>query len=100
MRYLFTNGIVEAFGCELNASLIDSWKTRLHQKQVIGQAELFPVWIAKLTWKNYLKDRRAIFFIDNDAARIGLIKAYSPVLPSLEIIMSVISLINHHNSSK
>ena len=28
-----------------------------------------------------------IFFIDNEAARLGLVKSYSPVLPSLELIM-------------
>ena len=63
----------------------------MDQSQVIGQAEPFPVLLSKLTWARRLRDRRVIFFIDSDAARLGLVKAYSPVLPSLNIIMECLS---------
>ena len=65
---------------------IEMWKTKMDQVQVIGQAELFPILIIRLTWTRRLTTRRVIWFIDNDRARLGLIKAYSPVLPSLDII--------------
>ena len=47
--------------------------------------------MAKRTWAEFLKGRRAIYFIDNEAARLGLVKAYSPVLPSLGLIMDCLN---------
>ena len=63
---------------------------RIIRFTVIGQAEIFPTLIARLTWKDRLKNRRVLYFIDNEAARLGLVKSYSPVLPSLDIIMACI----------
>ena len=51
---------VEYFGAVVGTITVNSWKTRLDQDQVIGQAELFPVLVAKLTWAARLKGRRAI----------------------------------------
>lgn len=59
----------------------------MDQKQVIGQAEIFPVLVAKLTWASELARRRVIFFIDNESAKIALIRAYSPILASLKIAL-------------
>ena len=55
--------------------------------QVIGQAELYPLLIAKLTWREKIKGKRVMFFVDNESARLAMVKAYSPVIPSLKIIM-------------
>ena len=76
----------ELFGAVMSQEMVDSWKTKMGQEQVIGQAELFPQLVARLTWTKKFANRRVICFIDNDAARLGLVKAYSPVLPSLDII--------------
>ena len=84
---LVTTDCVECFGFQVSQEQVDSWKTRLHQSQVIGQAELYPVLVAKKTWAAKLRNQRVIHFVDNEAARLGLVKAYSPVLPSLAIIM-------------
>ena len=78
---------VEHFGAVLSQSTVDSFKVRMEQKQVIGQAEILPVLMAKLTWAKVLWGRKVIFFVDNEAARLGLVKSYSPVLPSLQLIM-------------
>jgi len=43
--------VVQCFGMELPAKFIDSWKSRESQTQVIGQAELLPVLVAKWTWR-------------------------------------------------
>ena len=69
---------------------IEGWKTRDGQTQVIGQAEVFPVLVARLTWAKHLVNRRVIYFIDNESARLALIKGYSPVLPTLDILMEVL----------
>ena len=78
---------VECFGFAVCAEQVDSCKTKLNQKQLIRQAELYPVLVAKHIWANELKGKRIIHFMDNEAARLGLVKAYSPVLPSKSIIM-------------
>ena len=96
---LVDGSLTQCFGCAVSATQVEAWKTKLNQTQVIGQAELFPVLLAKLTWAEQLKGRRAIYFIDNDAARLGLVKAYSPVLPSLGLIMDCLNW-DYANSSE
>ena len=81
---------VQCFGCQVHPSTINEWKTKLDQTQVIGQAEIYPVLVARLTWAKYLEGRRVIYFIDNESARLSLVKSYSPVLPSLKIVMQCI----------
>ena len=82
----------EFFSSLVPESVVASWKSRLDQEQVIGQAELYPVILAKKTWKERLHGRSVIFFLDNEAARLGLVKAYSPVLASLKLISESVQL--------
>ena len=88
----------ECFGAKLSERTISEWRTRLGQDQVIGQAELFPLLVSRLTWASRLRNRRVLYFIDNEAARIGMVKAYSPVLPSLNLIMSCLGWDYSNNS--
>ena len=90
---------VEFFGAVLSDHVVQSWTTHKDQKQVIGQAELFPLLISRLTWANRLEGRRVIYFIDNDSARLACIKAYSPVLPSLVIVMDCLAWDSDNSSS-
>eukprot|EP00973_Karenia_brevis_P038727 5344373-Karenia_brevis.AAC.1 len=76
----------QCFGGVLTTETWQSWKSREDQEQVICQCELCPVLLAKTVWECDLADKRAIFFVDNEPARFGLIKAYSPCLASLQII--------------
>ena len=98
MIYDPDDNCVECFGAVIHQSLIDTWKTKIDQTQVIGQAEIFPVLVAKLTWQKRLANRSVLYFIDNEAARLGLVKAYSPVLPSLKIILQCVEF-DYNNSS-
>ncbi len=54
--------------------------------QTIGQAELAPALLAKLTWLPVLAGQQCFSFIDNDAARMSLIKGYSPSPASAGIL--------------
>ena len=87
---LIDGDVQECFGAIVPHRLVDDWKSNFEQTQVIGQAELFPVLVAKLTWASRLRNRRCIFFLDNESARLALVKAYSPVLASLQIVMEVV----------
>ena len=69
--------------------VVREWATKDDQTQVICQAELFPTLVARLTWKDRLVGRRVLYFVDNDSARLALIKSYSPILSSLKIIEEV-----------
>ena len=46
-------------------------------EQVISQAELATAVAVRINFKKVLKGRKAIFFIDNEAARYALIKSVS-----------------------
>ena len=87
---LVDGDVRECFGAVVPQKLIDDWKSSAEQVQVIGQAELFPVLVAKLTWASRLRGRRCIFFLDNESARLALVKAYSPVLASLRIVVDIV----------
>ena len=54
--------------------------------------------MARLTWADKLKGRRVIYFVDNEAARIGLVRAYSPVLPSMNLILACLGWDYANNS--
>ena len=82
------NDKLQCFGAGISQSTLDSWKSRSDQTQVIGQAELFPLLVSRLTWHKILGRRRCIYFVDNESARIAMIRAYSPILCSLKIVMS------------
>lgn len=50
-------------------------------EQVIAQLEIIPVIAARLKWSHLLRasgSRRVFLYLDNDSARYGLIKGYSP----------------------
>ena len=99
---LFTDGAVEDSlqSVTHGAVLVDPWKqqsffmgdnipsdfvqlwTRSGKKQVIAQAEIFPVVIAKATWSKTLEGRSILWFLDNESARMSLVRNFSPILDS------------------
>ena len=76
----------QAFGAKMAPWVIKEWASRDDQTQVICQAEIFPTLVARHTWAKKIMGRRVIFFIDNDSARPALMKQYSPILSSLQIV--------------
>ena len=104
---VFTDGAVEE-GLQLvthGAILVDPWKqcsrffgdhippdfvklwTRSGKKQVIAQAEIFPVVIAKCTWQDMLRHRSVLWFLDNESARMALVRNFSAVLDSYFLLL-------------
>jgi hypothetical protein len=77
----------EYFGMHVPPEIVKRWKDS-GLKQVIGQCEIFPVLVAKLTWAKVLSGRKAIFFVDNDSAKEALVRNYSPSLPSFELLVA------------
>jgi len=83
--------ILEFFGVELPTELVSVWQST-GSSQTIGQAELWPVLLSLVLWKNFLTESDTVFYIDNDSARFGLIKAYSPSVQSNLIISAFVNL--------
>ncbi|CAJ1408832.1 unnamed protein product [Effrenium voratum] len=59
--------------------LINYWKVKVGE-QLICQIELFAVLWARWRFRDLIRDRRTIFWIDNESARFSLIKGVSPSL--------------------
>jgi len=78
-------GSSEVFGGSVPADVVTAWRSSVGL-QVIGQAELYPVVLARQLWSSRMAGRRAIIFIDNDAARGALIKAFSPSRASQALV--------------
>ena len=76
------------FGAVIPSNLADQWKTRSQDSQIIGQAELYPLLVAR-PWARRLRGQRAVFFVDNESARLAAIKAYSPILVSTRILPEI-----------
>ena len=49
---------VEAFGCDIPLLWADRWRPEFDESQCIGQAEIFPVLVSRLTWKTRMRNRR------------------------------------------
>ena len=81
----------EMFGGLVPPRLVKVWKRQGQQIQVIGQAELLPVLLAKIAWRGRFKHRRLICFLDNDSARQALIKGWSPSQSSNAIVKEMLS---------
>ena len=77
----------QAFGATLTDKAAKALSSKVGQTQIIGQVEILPVVVAKEIWSKEISSRKVIYFIDNDSARLALIKGYSPVLQSLKLIM-------------
>ena len=48
------------------------------KKQLIGQAEILPMLVARMLWSGRMKDRDVLHYVDNDAARFATIRGSSP----------------------
>ena len=60
----------QAFGAKLTVDAAQRLATKSGQTQVIGQAELLPILVAKTIWESHVKNKKVIYFIDNDSARL------------------------------
>lgn len=85
-------GKVHWFGEAVEPKLVKEWRLYIPSGKVIGQAELLPVLLARQTWANQLAGKKVHFFVDNEAARFGLIKGFSDSPPSRAILNAIASL--------
>ena len=74
-------GTFEAFGVMLPPTVLRKLCAAEGCERVIAEVELLAVLAAKKFWRAHLGNwagRRVAFYVDNEGARYGLIKGYSP----------------------
>ena len=74
------------FGDYVPTCWTDKWRAE-GKKQLICQAELFPVLVAKNTWSHLISGRAVLWFIDNNSSLAAVIRSYSPVLENYELLV-------------
>jgi len=77
------------FGGTIPQNILEKWVGR-GARHVIAQAELLPVLLARRTFGDLLGGRTQICFVDNEAARCGLIRGSSVNEFSAAIIEEVV----------
>ena len=75
------------FGDYVPMSFVTQW-TRHGKKQVIAQAEMFPVLAAKCTWEQFLRNRNVLWFLDNESARMAFVRCFSPILDNFFMLQT------------
>ncbi|CAE7793477.1 unnamed protein product [Symbiodinium sp. CCMP2592] len=78
-------GVHRFFGELIPKAFIDSWGAH-GKRQLVGQAEVLPVLVAKIVWAEFLKGRKVLWFIDNDSAKAALGSGSSPVLATFAML--------------
>ena len=74
------------FGDDVPTEWTTKWRTS-GKTQVICQAEIFPVLIAKLTWRKEMAGRAVLWFVDNHSAQSAFIRSFSPVFDNYELLV-------------
>ena len=80
------DGTALMFGDYVPDVWTEKWRAE-GKKQLICQAELFPIIIAKNTWRDLLCGRAILWFIDNNSSLAAVIRSYSPVLENYEMLV-------------
>ena len=72
----------EYFGKYIDEDLLEFLTYGGLKQQIVGQAEMIPCLVAREVWKDRLRGRATINYVDNEAARFALIKGGSPTQDS------------------
>ena len=70
------------------AELLDLWTSR-GSKHAVAQTELYPVLVAKLTWKRYLHHTDLLHFTDSNVVKSALVSGTSSSLSSRELLWDI-----------
>jgi hypothetical protein len=80
------DGALETFGAYIQPDLMHILTDGWDKMQIVGQSELVPCVAAKQVWRKRLRGRLVFHYIDNEAAKCGLIKGTSPTRDSAWLI--------------
>ena len=75
------------FGDHVPTTWVRKWRAS-GKKQLIGQAEIFPILVAKRTWQSLLELRPVLWFVDNSSAQSALVRSFSSVFDNYELLVT------------
>ena len=81
--YITSIGSIFAF--RVDDAVVSVW-TKGVPGQTVGQAEVLPIVVARKYWASRISGMKVFHFIDDDAAREGLVKGSSDSEMSQELI--------------
>ena len=81
----FYHGHYLYFGDLVPQEWVNKWKSG-GKSQLLGQAEIFPILVAKRTWRCNLELRPVLWFVDNSSAQATLVRSFSPVWDNYELL--------------
>ena len=81
----------KVFAGEVPATLVQHWRTTVGS-QIICQAEMYAVLLARFHIHELFSSRRVIIWVDNEACRFALIKSVSPSVSLLAMVQIFHSL--------
>ena len=84
--------VVERFGLKLPDSLTSEFEK--DSKHPICELEIFPILPALRVWQRHLLNAQIVFYLDNDAARSGMIRAKVSTRLAQSPISELVSLRN------
>jgi hypothetical protein len=82
----------EHFGLRVEDAVVNRWKEAGGVEQVIAQAELLPVLLSRQLWRDRLKDRSVLYFIDNSSVQHSLINGYTHTAASRAMLLEIASM--------
>ena len=85
-------GTLEFFGAKVPFNLLTVLQKDVCDGQVVVQVKLLAIVAAKTLWGSVLKSRRVVLFVDNDAARYGIMKGHSPLKASAWLLTELARL--------
>jgi hypothetical protein len=78
------------FGIEINKTLQAEWRDRGGgKKQLVTEAELLPVLLARRLWQDRIRGTKLIAYVDSNPAKFSLIRGTSESCPCEDIVRSI-----------
>ena len=74
------------FTWKVDDGMLARWRAKQDKEQVIHEAEILPAIISRRVWADHLRGERVLHFIDQEAARLNLIRGYATGAPAAELI--------------
>ena len=82
--------VLECFGLKLPDSLTSEFEK--DSKHPIYELEIFPILLALRVWQSHLLNAQIVFYLDNDAARSGMIRAEGSTRLAQSLISEFVKL--------
>ena len=82
--------VVECFGLKLPDSLTSEFEK--DSQHPIYELEIFPILLALRVWQSHLLNAQIVFYLDNDAARSGMIRAEGSTRLAQSLISEFVKL--------